>query len=63
MSYVRIVTSGEKVNEHVRQLWKNNVLTIFNVLECHFVLELPAGKYLSKFEKPVYYTFHQRQSI
>lgn len=61
MSYVRTVTAGEKLNEHVRQLWKNSDLTVFNVLECHYVLELPAGK--SKFEKSVYYTFQQRQSI
>lgn len=63
MSYVRIVTAREKLNEHVRQLWKNSDLTVFSVLECHYVLELSAGKYLSKFEKSVYYTFQQRQSI
>lgn len=52
MSYVRIVPAGEKLNEHVRQFWKNNGPTVFNVLECHCVLELPTGKTYLYFKNP-----------
>lgn len=58
MSYVRISPAGEKLNEHVRQLQKNNDLAVFSVLEYHCVLELPTGKYLTIFKNPILHLYN-----